>query len=291
MMAEQITIFGSGFVADALAKELKKKFNLLRFSQYENLKGINQLKYSEDLYKYEQQIIKSKLIIIAVGTGNLDFCEYSEIDCRKQHQTVVEDICLVLKNFDNLRAQIINISSDKVFSAIEDELCTPSIDDVPNPNSIYGKVKRDCELIVTDEVAGHNLRLPALMFEEYHKNNFISTCIRNILSNEEMVIDKKLIPRYFTSLSTISGILENFDFQNTQNKIHHFSNQKGFTYLEMAYKIADYLQIEKNKINFKLEKKDKAKRSHVRLISSFHANYERDIDQTLIKYFSNKGNF
>lgn len=290
-MHEHITIFGSGFVASGLAAELKNKFKILRFAQFCVSKNIIGINYLRDLCKYEAEILKSKLIIIAVGTGDLDFCESSVNDCRLQHQIVVADICKVLKNFNNLAASIVHISSDNVFSAPPKSLYAPTITDEPNPRTVYGKIKRECEFIVANELGGHNLRLPALTYESYHKNNIISKYVENIKLSQYLIIDKHLIPRYFTSLSTVANVIQNFDFQASRNKYHHLSNQMGFTYLELAYMIIDCLKIDKKEIKLKLENKDVAPRSHIRLVSSFGAFQRIEMNAILKNYFSNRANF
>ena len=290
-MHEHITIFGSGFVASGLAAELKNKYKILRFAQFCDSQGVIRINYLRDLSKYEAQVLKSRLVIIAVGTGDLDFCESSVNDCRLQHQTVVADICKVLKNFHNLAAPIVHISSDNVFSSPLKSLCAPTITDVPNPRTVYGKIKRECEFIVANELGGHNLRLPALTYENYHENNIISKYVENIKLSKDFIIDKHLIPRYFTSLSTVANVIQNFDFQASQNKYHHLSNQTGYTYLELAHMIIDCLKIDKKAINLKLENKDIAPRSHIRLVSSFDADPENGMSSILKNYFSNRANF
>ena len=55
--------------------------------------------------------------------------------------------------------------------------------------------------------------------------------------------------------------------------------------------IIDCLKIDKKAINLKLENKDIAPRSHIRLVSSFDADPENGMSSILKNYFSNQANF
>lgn len=283
----KVLIFGSGFVPTALSYELSAEFSILRCSQYAPIlgTGTKTIRYRDGLQEIKDHISSIGLIIIAVGTGDMDFCESKPNDALKQHLLPVTQISQSLANFNNLNCRVVLISTDNVFAAPKNLKIEAGYQDVPMPRTTYGNVKLECEKIFASSIGGTIFRLPAMVYNKVHPKNPISKIESFLSSREEIELDHRLIPRYFTSLSCVANFFINIEEYNEHSKVLHFSTDYGCTYLELTNKIAERMELNKEHVRIKIFDKDVASRSHIKLLSNISEIKVKNIDEVLNEYF------
>ncbi len=129
---------------------------------------------------------------------------------------------------------LIHISTDFVFDGNKKEAYKEN--DIPNPQSVYGKSKLKGEKEIISVLKEYFIIRTSWLYSEYG-NNFMKTMLRlgNENSNLNVVEDQKGSPTYARDLAVL--ILKIIDNQSNKFGIYHYSNQGKTSWYGFAKEI------------------------------------------------------
>lgn len=141
------------------------------------------------------------------------------------------------KNLAQSGAKIIHISTDYVFDGMGYKPYTP--DDATNPQSVYGKTKRNGEIAVLENAKCAVVIRTAWLYSN-HGNNFVKTMRRLGDEKEQInvVVDQIGTPTFAGDLA--DAIIQIIPQLNEQNSgVYHFTNEGVCSWYDFACEIMD----------------------------------------------------
>ncbi len=140
---------------------------------------------------------------------------------------------------------LIHISTDFVFDGLKQ--IPYAEDDITNPESVYGRTKRDGEQQIINLLKEHYILRTSWLYSQY-SNNFMKTMLR--LGSERdtlsVVSDQTGTPTNANDLAEaiLTIILQhNINFKTPHYGLYHFSNEGECTWYDFAKKIFEINKI------------------------------------------------
>ena len=123
-----------------------------------------------------------KIIVHCGALTHVDYCELHPHDSRLHNVTAVHNIMALAERFN---AYLVFISTDYVFDGIKGPYDEHSI---PNPLSVYGKDKRDAEIIVQRYERHLIIRITNVYGDEVRGKNFVSRIIDQAMKGQHLTL-------------------------------------------------------------------------------------------------------
>lgn len=148
----------------------------------------------------------------------------------------VENLARVCNSF---KSTLIHISTDFVFDGVKSSMYTEQ--DAVNPESVYGKTKRDGEILIEHHLAAYFILRTSWLYSE-HGNNFMKTMIKLSQEKEQLqvVVDQVGTPTYATDLAAV--ILQIVSSKTKQYGLYHYSNEGVASWYDFAKAIFEEIQ-------------------------------------------------
>lgn len=174
------------------------------------------------------------------ATRSIDWCincaAYTAVDQAEDDVNLAEKTNVIgAKNLaiacTKHNAKIIHVSTDFVFDGTQGH---PYVEvDKTNPESVYGRTKRDGELQVSKFNPNHFIIRTSWLYSEYN-NNFMKTMLRLSQDRKEInvVSDQTGTPTYAKDLSMT--ILEIINIDSQVYGMYHYSNEGVASWYDFA---------------------------------------------------------
>ena len=165
---------------------------------------------------------------------------YTAVDKAEEEQDLANKINVlgsqnlaVIANKYNIK--LIHVSTDYVFDGKKN--IPYNEDDITNPINVYGRTKRDGEILVLDNNPSSIIIRTSWVFSEYG-HNFVKTMLKLSKTRTELSVidDQKGNPTYAGDIAlTIFNMLEN----NCPGGIYHYCGDETVSWYEFAKRIFD----------------------------------------------------
>jgi dTDP-4-dehydrorhamnose reductase len=192
-----------------------------------------------DLTQKEEvtKIVQDKKIDYIVNCAAYTAVDKAEDDvelCYKINRDAVKNLAEAAKG----KARIIHVSTDYVFDG---RAATPYKEtDVPNPQSVYGKSKREGEEALI-AICPESIIIRTAWLYSIYGNNFVKTMLRLGKERPELnvVYDQKGTPTYAADLAQaiLSIIVYTEKGKTFHSGIYHYSNEGITTWFDFTEKI------------------------------------------------------
>ena len=181
-------------------------------------------------------------IINAAGYVRVDDAENDGGNCFKDNTTGPHNLPVACSR----RAiQLINFSSDLVFDGKKSIPYTES--DPPNPLNIYGESKLRCEINVLKEAPSSLIIRTSAFFGPWDEYNFVHYVNKQLQQDESIRVAKDVFisPTYVPDLvhTTLDLLIDK------EAGIWHLANQGAITWADLAYHVAEKLDLDKSLIH------------------------------------------
>jgi len=191
--------------------------------------------------------IKPDFCINAAAYTAVDKAESEPNEAHAINVTGAANLAAVCKAFATV---LIHISTDFVFDGSKHVAYTE--EDVTNPQSVYGKTKREGETAIQDILKEHYIIRTSWLYSQYG-NNFLKTMLRLGRERDSLSVvnDQTGTPTNANDLAAaIITILQHSTAKQGNNDfgIYHFSNEGQCSWYDFAKKI-----FEVNKITIDLQ--------------------------------------
>ena len=191
-------------------------------------------------------ITDEKAVEDFVRENNIDViincAAYTAVDKAESDIDLAEKINIFgPKNLAKTGAKIIHISTDYVFDGTNHKPYQP--DEKTNPVSVYGKTKRNGELVVLENAEIAVIIRTAWLYSEYG-NNFVKTMRRLGAEKAEInvVSDQIGSPTYAADLA--NAIVKIIPQMNKENSgIYHFTNEGICSWYDFAKEIMEMSEL------------------------------------------------
>ncbi len=191
-------------------------------------------------------ITDEKAVEDFVRENNIDIiincAAYTAVDKAESDIDLAEKINIFgPKNLAKTGAKIIHISTDYVFDGANHKPYQP--DEKTNPVSVYGKTKRNGELVVLENAEIAVIIRTAWLYSEYG-NNFVKTMRRLGAEKAEInvVSDQIGSPTYAADLA--NAIVKIIPQMNKENSgIYHFTNEGICSWYDFAKEIMEMSEL------------------------------------------------
>lgn len=191
-------------------------------------------------------ITDEKAVEDFVRENNIDViincAAYTAVDKAESDIDLAEKINIFgPKNLAKTGAKIIHISTDYVFDGTNHKPYQP--DEKTNPVSVYGKTKRNGELVVLENAEIAVIIRTAWLYSEYG-NNFVKTMRRLGVEKAEInvVSDQIGSPTYAADLA--NAIVKIIPQMNKENSgIYHFTNEGICSWYDFAKEIMEMSEL------------------------------------------------
>lgn len=185
--------------------------------------------------------VKPDFCINAAAYTAVDKAETEEDKAHEINVTGARNLAEVCKEFDTT---LIHVSTDFVFDGNKNTPYTE--EDKANPQSVYGKTKREGEEAIEAALEKHYIIRTAWLYSQF-ANNFMKTMLR--LAGERsslgVVSDQIGTPTHAVDLAT--AIMQIITSGKNAYGIYHFSNEGVASWYDFAKKI-----FEINNVNIEL---------------------------------------
>jgi len=234
---------GSGYVGRNLISNLQNKYNIAsigrRFLHFRNY-FVCDITNIANLKKIMDQV-RPNVIIHCAGISNLTFCEEHPDIAWEINFEGTKNIINLLQRFD-FEIKFIFLSSDYVFSGRTGNY---KEDDVPNPITVYGKVKYEIEKLVQFKFSNYAICRTASLYGN-GGSNFFTFVINSLKCNKKIEIfdDTFFTPTQINSLIKIIDLIMIKDIKCTL----HTVGQERLNRYNFAKKIAKRFNLNNNLI-------------------------------------------
>lgn len=223
-------------------------YDVMKVLAERNIEAIGADKKDFDITNYSatNQFIKNimpDVVIHCSAYTDVNKAEDEQDLCREVNVEGTENIAKVCKEID---AKMIYISTDYVFSGIQESDKPYEIDDRTEPLSIYGKTKLEGENVVKKILKKYFIVRTSWVFG-LNGNNFIKTMLRIGKEKEEVnvVCDQIGSPTYTFDLAVVLCDMAVSEKYGT----YHATNEEFCSWAELAKMVFSYANY-KTKVNF-----------------------------------------
>ncbi len=174
--------------------------------------------------------IQPTVVINAAAAADVDFCEEdpqlaAKINCRGAGNAA--------RAAANLGALIVHVSTDAVFDGNKPAPYRP--EDSPNPVNIYGRSKREGELLVGESNPDHIIVRASKLFGPGHKDLVGKILASNAVGAVEVICDQRASFTYTRHFS--QGILKLIS--KRARGIFHLANDGSCGWMEFTRKVLE----------------------------------------------------
>lgn len=174
------------------------------------------------------------LIINCAAYTNVEKAEVETVLAENVNVKAVENLAKTAKKHDLF---LFHISTDYVFGGVSNTPITEG--DAPNPQSVYGRTKRQGELAILQEKCNAIIIRTSWLYSEFG-HNFVKTML-NIFDSRDVinvVIDQIGSPTYARDLAkAIVDIISGRKYKGREG-IYHFSDEGLCSWYDFAVHIA-----------------------------------------------------
>jgi dTDP-4-dehydrorhamnose reductase len=173
---------------------------------------------------------------------------YTQVDRAEEyeneaHTVNVEGVRNLVLASQQIASRMIQISTDYVFDGKTSGSITT--EDIPNPQSVYGKTKWKGEKVILEHLPNHGMVIRTSWLYSEYGSNFVKTMLR--LSNEHkelrVVNDQFGCPTYAGDLANaIIQVVKKYEQNDFYPGLYHVANPPGtnwFTFAKAIFKYAD----------------------------------------------------
>ncbi|MBI5654282.1 dTDP-4-dehydrorhamnose reductase [Candidatus Uhrbacteria bacterium] len=176
---------------------------------------------------------KSDLIINCAAFTQVDAAEADGEVARKVNADAPETMAAWCKENG---ARMIQISTDYVFSG--NHSSPYSVDDLPDPQSAYGRTKLEGERKVLEADGNAIIIRTAWLYSPYGKN-FVKTMLKLMAEREELKVVGDQIGSPTSAADLARAILKIMELDGVRG-IFHFTNEGVASWYDLAQAIAEY---------------------------------------------------
>lgn len=183
-----------------------------------------------------------------INTSALSAPDYCETHREEAYLINVESVEKLAQLCETYQSRFIQLSTDFVFDEVTDELYKE--EDAPHPLNYYGVTKLESEAKVAQYCSNYAIARIVVVYGRHlpgqHGN--IVQLVANKLTNGEsinVVSDQWRTPTFVGDVAQGIEKLVN----HTHNGIYHICGKDCLSIADMAYRVADYLKLDKNLIN------------------------------------------
>jgi dTDP-4-dehydrorhamnose reductase len=183
--------------------------------------------------------IRPEVVVHPAGIPDLDI---ADADPARAHRVNVEGTAHVVESARQVRAEVVYISTDAVFDGKNTRPYVES--DLPSPITVYGRTKREGEVIVQTQPEYWIFRVPVLFGPG--KTNFVEKGLRKLLAGEQYVVagDQEGCATY--TLDAARKIMEVVEAR--RYGLYHLANQGACTRYELARRAAELAGLDPGKV-------------------------------------------
>ena len=277
----KILITGAdGQLGRALQKELDPNKNELLLTDADQM-DITDLKSLEKTFSS----FNPDAVINCAAYTNVDKCETEEALAFKVNAKGPENLVDMCIKYDSC---LVHISTDYVFDGEKDSPYTE--DDIPNPQSVYGKSKLLAEQIVKEKMTKYFIVRTAWMFGD--GGNFVRKIVNNAKNNHEVTVvdDQFGSPTSSMELAKVINLLIN----SNKYGIYHASCEGYCNWAEFAEEIfkelnmnVKVIHVKSNEYISKVKRPKNSVLENSKLLTNF--NYKMADWKTALKDYINGG--
>lgn len=204
---------------------------------------------SKDLDITNYQNVRNFIIDTNIDTI-INCAAYTAVDNAEKDEEIanivnhlaVKNLAILVNEFD---LKLIHISTDYVFDGKNFKpYCE---DDIPNPNSVYGKTKLDGENAIIEYNLKNSIIIRTSWVYSSFGNNFVKTMLRLGKEKDELgvIFDQVGTPTYARDLAkTILDLVPNII--NNKVEIYNYSNEGVLSWYDFAKEIMKMAKLECN---------------------------------------------
>ena len=202
---------------------------------------------SKDLDITNYQNVRNFIIDTNIDTI-INCAAYTAVDNAEKDEEIanivnhlaVKNLAILVNEFD---LKLIHISTDYVFDGKNFKpYCE---DDIPNPNSVYGKTKLDGENAIIEYNLKNSIIIRTSWVYSSFGNNFVKTMLRLGKEKDELgvIFDQVGTPTYARDLAkTILDLVPNII--NNKVEIYNYSNEGVLSWYDFAKEIMKMAKID-----------------------------------------------
>lgn len=249
----KIVIIGAnGFTGRRILKDLllKTEYTLTGCSLHQDIdpsSGYRFIKTDICDRKQLMELFENTNPDIVINTSALsipDYCENHHNEADKINIDAVEHLAQLCNEF---KCKLIHLSTDFVFDGKSTELYTET--DIPNPINYYGSTKWEGEKRVESICKNYAIVRVVVVYGKSlpgQHGNIIQLVANKLRNNEviKVVSDQWRTPTYVGDIS--QGVEKLISYHT--NGIFHICGKDILSIAEIAYKVADYLKLDKSLI-------------------------------------------
>ena len=202
-----------------------------------------------DIVQVEKVFSKHKpdCVINTAAMTNVDACETKREECWEANVTAVKNISCSLEKI-NSSAHLIHISTDFVFDGMKGSAYDEN--DIPNPQSYYALSKFEGEKIVQQSKLKWAILRTIIVYcvtDDSSRSNLVLWVKNNLEKKQKINVISDQFRAPTLSEDLADACIACCD-KNAEG-IFHASGKETFSILELAYKIADFWNLDKSFIN------------------------------------------
>jgi len=181
-------------------------------------------------------------IINAAGYVRVDDAEKDVEACFRDNTAGPLNLAIACNKWG---VQLVNFSTDLVFDGLKN---SPYIEsDVTNPLNVYGQSKAQSEALIQKEAPSSLIIRTSAFFGPWDEHNFAHHVRRSLQQDEVMLVAKDVCisPTYVPDLAhnTLDVLIDK------ETGIWHMANQGSITWADLAFTIADGLDLDRSLIH------------------------------------------
>jgi dTDP-4-dehydrorhamnose reductase len=219
--------------------------------------SLNNNKYSSSKYvffnadirdkKQVESLFQSSTPDIVINTSALsvpDYCESHHEEAWSTNVTAVENLAEYCEKY---QSKLIHLSTDFVFDGNTDKLYTEK--DSPNPINYYGITKWESEKKVESICSSYAIVRVVVVYGKSlpgQHGNIVQLVVNKLRAKEQLYVVSDQF-RTATFVNDISQGIERLFF-HPENGIYHICGSECLSISEIAYRVADYLHLDKSLI-------------------------------------------
>lgn len=184
---------------------------------------------------------------IVINTSALSVPDYCETHQEEAWTINVNAVKSLAQHCEDSNSKFIHLSTDFVFDGETNVLYTEN--DVPNPINYYGLTKWESEKTVQAICSNYAIVRVVVVYGNYlpgQHGNIVQLVAAKLKAGEPLrVVSDQW--RTLTFVGDISQGVEKF-FSHPHNGVYHICGPECLTIAEIAYKVADFLNLDKSLI-------------------------------------------
>lgn len=250
-MGNILIIGANGFTGRRIIDDLSIKYNVVGCSLRENIRPGDAFRFVQTDIRDAGAVqrlfaeIKPEVVINTSALSVPDYCENHHDEAYATNVSAVEQVAHTCEKYGS---RFIHLSTDFVFEGNTN--CLYTEDDRPNPVNYYGITKMESEQRVAACCSNYAIVRVAIVYGNYlpgQHGNILQLVANRLKSGEaiRVVSDQWRTP---TFVGDVSDGVERL-IRHQENGIFHICGSECLTISDVAYRVADYLRLDRSLIH------------------------------------------